>query len=344
MALVRHSELPTFERLRGEGWNLVGREPLAGAVELHIGLLNMMPDAALHATERQFMRLVAASGASVQCYVHPFTIEGVVREGEAKGHVETYYEDFARLRNDGLDALIITGANPKEDEIADEAFWRPLVAAMDWARAHVSSIYMSCLASHAAFKHYYGIERTLLPRKRWGVYSHRVVDEGHPLVAAIDSPFDLPHSRLNDVPRAELEAAGLRVLVDSEQAGVLAAVDPDGVGGVYFQGHPEYDVQSLLKEYKREVSRFIQGEREDYPPFPENYFGSAAATLLEAYGRDVQRAVRGNRAPPPFPEQAVAGTLQNTWAGLGATVFENWLALVRRTHASGSRPPERVGR
>ncbi len=334
MALVAHSRLPTFQRLRDEGFELVDPQPGASSVELHVGLLNMMPDAALQATERQFMRLIAATGPDLHCYVHPFTIEGVVREGEARVHVETFYEDFARLRADGLDALIITGANPKEDEIADETFWESLVAAMDWAREHVSSVYMSCLASHAAFKQYYGVERTLLPRKLWGVYSHRVVDDSHPLVAAIDSAFDMPHSRLNDVPRAQLQAAGLRVLIDSEQAGVLAAVDADGLRSVYFQGHPEYDVHSLLKEYKREVGRFVRGEREDYPPFPENYFAPSAAVLLAQYGEKVREAVRRNRAPPPFPEDAVASTLEKTWTGIGETVFENWLALIERVAAS----------
>ena len=50
------------------------------------------------------------------------------------------------------------------------------------------------------------------------------------------------------------------VLAESEDAGVHLATSPDGFRIVYFQGHPEYDRNSLLKEYKREVGRFLDGE------------------------------------------------------------------------------------
>ena len=42
-----------------------------------------------------------------------------------------------------------------------------------------------------------------------------------------------------------------------DEAGVHAAVSEDGFRRVYFQGHPEYDANSLLKEYKREVLRHL---------------------------------------------------------------------------------------
>ena len=57
-AIVAHSKLPAFEKLAGEGVRVL--DPQAAAQqdirELHIGLLNMMPDAALGATERQFFQ------------------------------------------------------------------------------------------------------------------------------------------------------------------------------------------------------------------------------------------------------------------------------------------------
>ena len=34
---------------------------------------------------------------------------------------------------------------------------------------------------------------------------------------------------------------------------------------VHFQGHPEYGAQTLLKEYRRDIKRFLRGERETYP-------------------------------------------------------------------------------
>jgi len=341
MPLVAHSKLPTFERLRGEGEEILSVERALhqDIRELHVGLLNMMPDAALEATERQFMRLLGSCNRIAQFYVHPFTIEGVERRGPAHEHVLRYYEDFSALRGEGLDALIITGANVTEPKITREAFWEPLVEVMDWAREHVCSTYMSCLASHAAFKRYHDIDRTHLAQKRWGVYSHRVVDDSHPLVSDINTRFDTPHSRFNDVPREQLEAADIQVLVHSAEGGVLGAVSPDRLRFVYFQGHPEYDRRSLLKEYKREIARFFGGEREDYPPYPEHHFPPEAKRLLEPYREAVVAAAAARRPAPAFPEDEMLALLDNTWSDTGKAIFNNWLGLVYQlTHLERGRP------
>ena len=79
MPLVAHSPLPAFERLINDGEHVLelGRATDQDIRELHIGLLNMMPDAALQPTERQFMRLVGSSNRIAQFYIHPFTITGI---------------------------------------------------------------------------------------------------------------------------------------------------------------------------------------------------------------------------------------------------------------------------
>jgi len=78
MPLVAHIELPTFQRLREEGEEILSLERASqqDIREMHIGLLNLMPDAALEATERQFFRLVGACNQIVQFHVHPFTVPG----------------------------------------------------------------------------------------------------------------------------------------------------------------------------------------------------------------------------------------------------------------------------
>ena len=62
MPLVAHSDLPTFTDLRKRGHEMLtlDRAVHQDIRELHIGFLNMMPDAALQATERQFIRLVGS--------------------------------------------------------------------------------------------------------------------------------------------------------------------------------------------------------------------------------------------------------------------------------------------
>ncbi len=345
MPLVAHTGLPTFQRLKAEGQKVLSLEEAhhQDIRELHIGLLNLMPDKALEATERQFFRLLGGCNQIVQFYVHPFTVEGLERGPEARAHIECYYEPFTKIREEGLDALIISGANVTHADIAEEPFWKPLTEVFDWASRHVTSILCSCLATHALVQYCYGIRRTRLLAKRWGVYPHRVVNSRHPLVVDINTRFDVPHSRFNELFRVDLERVGLKILVESEVAGVHLAVSPDLLKVVYFQGHPEYDTISLLKEYKREVGRYVSGEREDYPPLVENYFDLRAQAILRDYRAAVESAKRRGKEPPPFPEAALLPLLDNTWRDTAKAVFNNWLGLVYQVTDQDRRVPFRPG-
>ena len=34
---------------------------------------------------------------------------------------------------------------------------------------------------------------------------------------------------------------------------------------IFFQGHPEYEETTLLREYRRDVGRFLRGQQPHYP-------------------------------------------------------------------------------
>jgi homoserine O-succinyltransferase len=330
MPLVAHIPLPTFDHLQQGGQEILslGHALRQDIRELHIGFLNMMPDAALEATERQFLRLVGSSNQIAQFFVYPFSIPGLSRSAETQAYIDQYYVPFEQLQHDGLDALIITGANVANPTLDQEPFWQPLQEIINWATENVTSVLCSCLATHALVQALHSIERRPLPQKRWGVYTHRVTQPDHPLLRDINTRFDVPHSRYNDVSRAQLEAAGFTILVYSEEGGVHMAVSADQFRIVYLQGHPEYDRISLLKEYKREVLRFLRGEREDYPPHPDNYFSPEAATIVDEYQKIVETGLRQGTPIPPFPEKQIKPHLDNTWRDTGKAIFNNWLGLV----------------
>jgi homoserine O-succinyltransferase len=271
MPLVAHTALPTFEKLRHRGQEVLSLErALSQDIrELHIGLLNMMPDAALRVTEEQYMRLIGSCNQIAQFYVHPFSVPGLPRSEETRAYIHDFYADFDALREAGLDALIISGANVTNPSIEREPFWEPLQEVVEWATTQVTSMLCSCLATHALVKQLYQIDRHALPLKQWGVYSHRVQNRFHPLMQDINTRFDVPHSRWNEVTHDALMASGLHLLVESEVAGVHLAVSPDQFRMIYFQGHPEYDYNSLLKEYKREVLRYLGGDLPGQPPSRE---------------------------------------------------------------------------
>jgi homoserine O-succinyltransferase len=330
MPLVAHNGLPTFQRLRDHGLEVLSleRAEQQDIRELHIGLLNMMPDAALSATERQFIRLVGNCNQIAQFYVYPFSISELNRGTEAERHISQFYFSFDELAAQGLDALIITGANVVNPELDQEPIWDPLINIVRWAETNVASILCSCLATHALVKHYHGIDRAPLPQKQWGVYSHTISEPGHPLMRDINTRFDAPHSRWNDVSRDQLENAGLTVLAESAEVGVHLAVSADGFRAVYFQGHPEYHAISLLKEYKREVNRFIAGELESPPPYPQHYFSDAAIEIIEPFMAACQAAMKNGDEIPEFPESDLAQYVHNTWSDTGKAMVNNWLGLV----------------
>ena len=332
MPLVAHSQLPTYDNLRHNGHEII---PLERALkqdirELHIGLLNMMPDAALRVTEQQYMRLIGNCNQIVQFYVHPFTSPGLDRSAETQNYIDTYYDTFENLKTEGLDALIITGANVINPALELEAFWEPLQEVLVWASKHLASVLCSCLATHAIVKLKHGIDRKRLPRKQWGVFEHRVRDRSHPLLHDINTRFMMIHSRWNEITKDQLEAAGLHILIDSEEAGVQLVVSPDHFRFVYFQGHPEYFRNSLLKEYKREVLRFLNGEIDSPPPQPENYFNPEAEQIDKTYLTEAIHAKINGDPIPPFPEDAFDAQLDNTWGDTGKALFNNWLGLVYR--------------
>ena len=330
MPLVEHTSLPAFEKLRQRGEKVL---TLKQAVhqdirELHVGLLNMMPDAALIATEIQFMRLVGSSNQIAQFFVHPFTVDGLPRSEESKEYIHHYYQSLDEIKAMGLDALIITGANVSNPSLDQEAFWKPLKEVVEWASQSQTPILCSCLATHALVKMLYHIERKPMGGKLWGVYPHHIVHPEHPLLRDINTRFDVPHSRFNAVHRESLEQAGLTILIESEVAGVHMAVSPDQYSILYFQGHPEYDTRSLLKEYKREVNLFIEGKRETYPPAPENYFNADALAIAERHNQAVVKALAKGEEAPAFPDAHIEPLLDNTWRDTAKSIVNNWLGLV----------------
>lgn len=328
MALVAHSALPAFDSIRFEGVPVVRPEETGGLPAVSLGLLNLMPDAALRATDRQFIRLVAAGAEEFDIWVYPFTVAAEHRGEEAHQHVANHYLTFEEVVGLGPDALIVTGANPAQDDLEQEEFWGGLVDVLEWASSSTRSTLCSCLATHAVLQKYRGMKRTRLPEKRWGVYSHRVLKE-HQLLEGLDEPVEAPHSHWYDVTREEFESVGLTVILESDEAGVHMAVDDDDFY-VFFQGHPEYDLISLLKEYRRELGRYWRGDRDDYPPVPEHYFSDRALAQLEDYQPILEKAKAKGVRPPLLVEDDLLPTETHIWNEQGKVIYRNWLRRLAR--------------
>ncbi|ABL01821.1 homoserine O-succinyltransferase [Candidatus Ruthia magnifica str. Cm (Calyptogena magnifica)] len=337
MPLIAHSNLPAFSRLKDEGETILSKDRANNQVirELHIGLLNMMPDAALETTERQFFRLVGHSNQIAQFYLHPFTLLSIKHGKTTSKHVKQHYQTFVDIKTQGLDALIITGAHIEQEDLQKAPFYEELKEVVDWSYNHVTSTLCSCLATHAVLEFRYGQKRQAIGEKCWGVFPHQVLDRQHPLMNGVNTRFDVPHSRFNEISKTQFDTTGVKILVESK-IGVHLGVSEDLLRIVFFQGHPEYDTISLLKEYKRDIIAFLKKTRDDYPPFPEHYLTEQSKAILNEYKT---KLLSSEFSITDFPEQLISKTLNNTWSNATNVIINNWIGCVYQvTHEDIDKP------
>ena len=178
---------------------------------IEIGLLNNMPDAALHATERQFASLLKAAAGPHEVRLRFYSLPEVPRGEYTRVYMGALYGELDEMFDANLDGLIVTGAEPRAAELADEPYWNRLARVIDWAEANVAASYWSCLAAHAAVQHLDGVRRVPLAAKCSGVFDCDVVGEDA-LLTHLHEPIRAPHSRLNGLDEQELAAHGYTVL------------------------------------------------------------------------------------------------------------------------------------
>ena len=294
---------------------------------VRIALINNMPDAALEDTESQFFDLLAAAAAEMAVHVGLYSLPEVPRGERAKRHVANYYRAIEELWGSRVDGIIITGTEPRQRDLRQEPYWGSLSTLFEWAESNTKSTVLSCLAAHAGVLHSDGIERHPLQQKKFGVFD-QIVARPHALTEHIAAPLSFPHSRWNGVRQEDLSAAGYTILTTSAETGPDLFVKKKRQSlFVHFQGHPEYGARTLLKEYRRDIGRFLKKERDDYPAMPHSYFDSESATMLANFRANAE----SNRTPellPTFPEEELGRRLQHRWRAAATGIYGNWLRYV----------------
>jgi homoserine O-succinyltransferase len=316
-----------------------------GAECVSIAFVNNMPDAALEDTEMQFFELLDAAASDLPVYLSLYSLSGVPRADRGQQHVSSFYRSTSELSNCQFDAVIITGTEPRRPDLRNEPYWQALSGVLDWAESNTASTVLSCLAAHAGVLYSDGISRRSLDDKQFGVFDF-VKSVSHPLTVGTGERIRFPHSRWNEVPADALLACGYSVLTQSADAGVDSFVKKKKRSlFVHFQGHPEYGAQTLLKEYRRDIKRFLRNERETYPTMPKGYFDAAAGDLLTNF-RDLVLSDRREELLTGFPETAVVGTLRKTWQSSATVIYRNWLqyVLMRKAETPGLAAAVRFGR
>jgi homoserine O-succinyltransferase len=303
-----------------------------------IGLINNMPDAAFRATERQFVSLLgAAAGDHTQILLHLYLLPEIPRMALSASDA-CKYSSIETLGDTRLDGLIVTGREPVMQDLRQECYWGSLTRVLEWAKENTCSAVWSCLAAHAAVFHLDGICRRRNGKKISGVMECERVSE-HRLNANTASRFHVPHSRYNGVAEDDLAAGGYRVLARAADAGVDTFVKEGKSLFVFLQGHPEYESGTLLREYRRDVERYLRRESETYPSMPRAYFDSSTEANLIALGEQALSA-RSEKLMAGFNRALLEKNIENTWRRPGISLYRNWLEYLGARKCAGKRASE----
>jgi len=297
-----------------------------------VGLVNNMPDAALRITEQQVRDLLSRSAGDLPVSLRVFSLPEMPRSEAGRLHVGQFHEPIAALWTGHVDALIVTGTEPKAPTLEAEPYWAALARLIDWAEEHTTSTIWSCLAAHAAAHHLDGVERRALDSKLIGVFECDRAND-HPLVDGGPSRWCVPHSRCNELPEEALVRAGYRILTRSPEVGADVFIREGKSLFLFLQGHPEYDSTGLFGEYRRDIRRFLAGDNDRYPELPRGYFNrETAEAMLEFRERALRQ--RDIALLPSFPAAAAGRQLTAPWRSTATRLYSNWLSYLADRRAA----------
>lgn len=294
---------------------------------IRIALINNMPDSALQDTESQFVDLLASAACDLPVHLGLYSLPEVPRGERGKRHITSFYRTIDELWNSRVDAIIVTGTEPRQPDLRQELYWRSLGVLFDWAEINTKSAVLSCLAAHAGVLYSDGIARHPMKGKKCGVFDQSL-PRAHALTDGITGPVSFPHSRWNEVREEELVSAGYSVLTKSADAGVDLFVKKKRRSlFVHFQGHPEYGAQTLLKEYRRDIGRFLRKESDAYPTMPRGYFDSESTAIVAKFQARAE-ANRDGDLLAKFPDEELGRRLDHKWRAAALGIYGNWLRYV----------------
>jgi homoserine O-succinyltransferase len=300
-----------------------------------IGLLNNMAGAAFKATERQFVSLLDAASAGIPIHVSFYALPGMSTAETGGRHFASHYSGVDALLETQLDGLIVTGREPRMASLRDEPYWEDFTRVLEWARTNTHSALWSCLAAHAAILHMDGINRRKSEEKNFGVFDCARVSN-HPVTLGLPSLFQVPHSRWNGVAEEDLTARGYSILSRIADDGIDMFVKQEKSLFVFFQGHLEYETDTLMREYRRDAQRYVKGETSTYPLLPRGYFRRETEVALTAL-QESALSCRGTELLSSIAAVADETEIRNTWQSSASRIYTNWLECIcaRKRESAG---------
>ena len=257
-------DIPAYTTLAAENIFVMHNERAAkqDIRPIEIAILNLMPTKI--ETETQLIRLL--SNSPLQVRVTLISTESYVGKNTPISHIQKFYKSFSEIKNHRFDGMIITGAPVETIPFEEVKYWRELTEILDFAKTNVQSTVFICWGAQAALHYYYGLEKTELSKKLFGIFPHEKVVKYDPLLKGTDQMIMVPQSRHTEISEVEISKINeIVTLARSNEVGASILRSRDG-RQIYFMGHLEYDADTLNKEYVRDLEKGLPIEP------PKNYF------------------------------------------------------------------------
>ena len=264
MPIIIPKELPAYKVLAKEKIFVMDSDR-AGKQDIRpieIAIVNLMPTKEV--TEAQILRLL--SNSPLQTNITLIKTASYTSTNASTDHMGKFYCTIEEAKKKKFDGMIVTGAPVENIPFEEVKYWDELTDIMDFAETNVTSTIYICWGAQAALYYQYGINKHPLPEKLFGVFETKAVVENDMLLKGMNDTFNIPHSRHTAIDeKAVYECKDLKVLAVSDKAGICILKRHNN-RSFYFTGHAEYDRETLLTEYERDLKK---GE-----PIkaPENYF------------------------------------------------------------------------
>jgi homoserine O-succinyltransferase len=245
------NDLPARAILEAEGVMVMpeGRAAKQDIRPLRIGLLNLMPDKIR--TETQFARLLGANPLQIEMTLIKMTSH--TPKNTSAEHILAFYRDFADVKHEYFDGLVVTGAPIELLDFEKVTYWDELREVFNWTQSHVHSSFYICWGAQAALHHFYATPKHTLEQKAFGIFNHRNLSATSPYLRGFSDDFGIPVSRWTEIRREDLpQDKGLEILAESDEAGLCLIADA-AHRALYMFNHVEYDTGTLAGEYFRDI-------------------------------------------------------------------------------------------
>ena len=229
---------------------------------LRMVILNLMP--LKITTETDLIRLL--SNTPLQLEISFMKLRSHTPKNTPIEHMMMFYRDFAQMRNEKFDGMIITGAPVETLDFEDVNYWDEMTDIFAWARTHVTSTLYICWAAQAGLYYHYGIPKYPLAKKMFGIFPQTPLEPQLPIFRGFDDVFQMPHSRHTELHREDILAhPDLTLIAESPDCGVSMVMARNG-REFFVTGHLEYAPNTLDNEYKRDK------DIRDDVDLPKNYY------------------------------------------------------------------------